>query len=154
VRRVALDTNLLLLYLVGNHSRHWMQWKRLARFDVACLRWLKAKTKGCTHVTLPNILTEASNLFGAEAEGKLPIGGVLLAQYVSDVAEVYAESAAVVRDPAFAKLGLADTALLQLGKQGVQILTVDFALEGLAKARNIMAHNLWHDQTPRGKMRL
>lgn len=154
MKRVVLDTNQLLLFLVGNHTRDWMNWKHLQDYDADDLRWLNKEVKGATHCTLPNILTEAAYFLGSGSQYTLKGGWELLARYAQTSSEVYKPSHDVVADPTYARLGLTDAAIGMLAKDKVTVITVDFELANRLVLDGLDAINPRHFKTPRKRKRL
>ena len=88
--RLLLDTNVLLLLVVGLLRRDRIGGKRLEKFtDGDFLKVAGWAAEFPKHVSLPNILTETANLLG-DARQELVLGGLeALATYVSKLDEVY-----------------------------------------------------------------
>jgi hypothetical protein len=129
-RKILVDTNLLLLFVVGSTSREWIRrHKRLGAFDVRDYMILaRILTAAEKLVVTPNILTETSNLLGSP---KNPSDHALfrtLAEIVETadiLEEVYVPSAEVAKTRQFQYLGLTDAGILSLKDQNAVILTRD-----------------------------
>lgn len=152
MRRVALDTNLLLLWVVGNVSFDWLRdHKRLSAFGPDDWRLLAAHIKGADLLTTPNAMTEASNLIVHGVKEPRRSGLlVALALFADEVEERYAASEAVGGLPEYARLGLADAAWLALLDRQAELLTDDLPLSLAALARGIRATNFNHLREGRG----
>jgi hypothetical protein len=151
---VALDSNLLLLLLVGTvHRELVVKHKRLRAFSLADLDLLTSVLEGKTLVTTPNVLTEVSNLvvFGiTEPQRSMLLAG--LAEVSRRVDEVYCQSATAASIAEFARLGLTDSAWLSVCGSHVSLLTDDLQLYLDAQHRGIDAYNFNHIREARGLM--
>ena len=150
LRALLLDTNVLLLYLIGNADVSRVGGKRLQDFDLQDLQRLnRFVTKRTRFVTLPNILSEASNLIGSGKQELMVGGSQLLAHFCSKVDEVYVESAVAAALPVYQRLGLTDAAIWKMSDSGVKVLTCDNELHGLLRSKGIDVVNLRHFRTPK-----
>jgi len=141
-RKLLVDTNILLLYIVGSLSpdqiaRH----KRTDKFTIEDY-WLLdrqlAKFGGI--VVTPNILTEVSNLLGHKDE-------VLLAWLGSRIAafdEHYVTSREAVEAAEFSRLGLTDAAILSCPTQDLTVLTDDIHLYLALERKGVEVINFHH----------
>ena len=146
---LLIDTNLLLVLIVGAYDRGQMErFKRtraytsddfdlLTRF-VACFGEL---------VVTPNVLTEVSNLAGQLSEpvrsGVLASIGLLAMQ----VAERYFPSGDAAREPEFTRLGLADVSVLLAARENVAVVTDDLPLYLRLSALDLHVVNFNHLRT-------
>lgn len=128
---LLVDTNLQLLEIVGNLDvRLISQHKRISNeFDLSDFELLQTLVEVSNkRVTLPNILTEVSNLL---SQGLKHYRGPLFQQFTYQIQqhqEEYVSSKSVVEELAFAKLGLTDAAMIKLEIPDLLILTVDIDL--------------------------
>jgi hypothetical protein len=145
---VAIDTNLLLLYVVGSASRKYVSMhKRLKTFDEDDFDLLVEQVTIANRIILtPNTLTETSNWIDHIAE---PARGhiynclaALLA--VPEVNERYVPSLTVCERMELPRLGLADCTLLEVARTGVPIITTDLHLYLAAEASGARAINFNH----------
>ena len=140
--RLLLDTNVLLLYLVGQIRPSQIGVKRLSSFTaedfLKVAEWAAEFPR--KHVSLPNILTEASNLLGDAKQGFTP-GIVALAKYVADLDEEYVPSLEVVGSKEYFVLGLTDAAIYKFADKGVCVISADYHLCSRLRAKNIDARN-------------
>ena len=149
MKSLLLDTNVLLLYLVGNADASKLGGKRLQDFDRADLERLNGYvTRRTQFVSLPNILTETSNFIGSGKQELITGGSLLLAQFCARAKEIYVESSRVVELPVFQRLGLTDSAVWKIADSGVKVLTCDHALHGFLNDKGIDVVNLHHFRTP------
>ena len=149
MKSVLIDSNTLILYLVRNLDPQRLGGRRLERFDLDDLRRLKGTLAGFQrHLTLPNILTEVSNLLGSGRQELVSGGAAALADYCHVADEVYEASRGVVAYPEYARLGLTDAAIFALCDQDVTVLTIDHELHGRLTRHGVQAINLLHFKTP------
>ena len=113
MKSVLIDTNTLVLWIVGNLEPNRLGGKRLKEFDLDDLQRLTALLSGFKkHVTLPNVLTEVSNLLGSGKQELVPGGAAALADYCLLAEEIYEASRGVVEHPEYTRVGLTDAAIL------------------------------------------
>lgn len=127
---LLVDTNLLLLYLVGEvEPRLVPAFKRTREYTVDEFLLVKAIVESFSVViTTPNILTEVSNLAG-HLEGKWqPRFFAILAERVKTLQEEYVPARQAVGAAIFQKLGLTDSAILLACQSGYLAFTADFPL--------------------------
>lgn len=146
---LLVDTNLLLLLLVGSADRSQIErFKRTTRYtpeDFDLLEAYVSQFEGL--LVTPNVLTEVSNLTGQLAEpfrsrvfGTI---GLLAAQ----VTEEYVPSAAVTREPEFVRLGLTDVSILLATRERAEVLTDDLPLYLKLARSGVSAVNFNHLRT-------
>ena len=100
--KLLLDTNVLLLFLVGILRPDRIGGKRLENFTTDdFLRLVKWANEVPRHISLPNILTETSNLLGDSKQSLVDGGGAALAKYVEKLEDVYVPSRRVVNGLAY-----------------------------------------------------
>ncbi len=151
MKKLLLDTNVLVLYLAGHFLTDPFVWKRLSDFDVDDLKRVKSAAKSATMVTLPNILTEASNLLGSGKQQGFKGAAKVLAWFAGSAEEVFVKSSEVVDNTAYSSLGLTDTAIYALADQNIQVLTIDFELADRLAGKGVSVENLRHFKTPRSR---
>lgn len=145
---VALDSNLLLLFVVGSASRNYIaKHKRLKSFDRSDFDLLVELLSAASTILLtPNTLTETSNLIGHVSDPALShiytVLGTLL--QLPEFEERYISSERAASIPELPRLGLTDCALLDLCKDGVPLITADLALFLAAAGRGAKALNFNH----------
>lgn len=149
MKKLLLDTNVLLLYIVGNHLKNVTDWKRLDSFDQDDLKRVNSEAKSAQHVTLPNILTEATNLLGAGSQESFLGAAQLLLMFTGSATEIYKPSKEVMEDPIYSRLGLTDTAVAILGREKIRVITVDIELANRLSQGGVDVENLRHYKTPR-----
>ena len=125
-----LDANLLVLLVVGSESRDIIPKRRRLEhyspedYDILLDRLREADRLFVT----PNTLTEASNLIGQHREPERSRLMNRLQYLIHHSREIVVDSTTASSNPAFAKLGLADVALLEAVTSETPLLTVDFSL--------------------------
>ena len=128
---VVIDTNLLLVFLVGcvdpelitkfNRTN-----SRYCKDDFKILDDFIAKFK--KFATTPNILTEVSNLGGQLKDNAKYRFFAFLAQFIQKVTEKYIPSSEISKDDLFIKFGITDRGIFELDKSEHLILTDDYKL--------------------------
>ena len=146
-----VDSNLLLLYVVGKESptlvsRH----RRLDSYSVEdyyALNQLLAEV-GRVFVT-PNTLTETSNLLGQHGEPERSSLFERLRSVIQDSEEVVVSSVVASINSSFIRLGLTDSVLLEAASADAPLLTADFRLymAGLAKGDGAAVNFMHYRQT-------
>jgi hypothetical protein len=125
---LLIDTNLLLLYIVGS-------------FDILLIRDFK-RTANFTEddfertITTPHVLTEVSDFI--DNRQALQIG---LKVYIERSQEIFLESLELSKKETFLKFGLADTSVTYTAKDSYLIFTDDRPLYGFLISSQIDAVN-------------
>lgn len=143
---ILLDTNLLLLFVVGTTSRDYIsKHKRLTQFTVEDFDTLVQVIARAPEVLLlPNTLTETSNLAAYIGDpAKTEIFRVLHT-VISKSQEQYVRSSVAAERQEFFRLGLTDSALVEASTDEVAILTTDFNLYHAALIKGSPAINFNH----------
>jgi rRNA-processing protein FCF1 len=119
---VIVDTNVLLLYLVGSFDPNLIRnFKRTAGFTEEDFDLVNSFTNSFEmRVTTPHILTEVSDLIGNREELH-----ILLKEYLNFSDEKFLESKKIAENPAFNRFGLADTAIVDTAKDSYLVFTDD-----------------------------
>lgn len=129
---VVPDSNLLLLLFVGRFDRTLVgRFKRLNTFTTDDLVLLEALlSQFSTVATTPNILTEVSNLSGQLPGNFRQDCFASFAQQLTflGMKEEYVPSHQACSVPHFARFGLTDCALGEIGRGGYLVITTDFPL--------------------------
>jgi hypothetical protein len=127
---ILIDTNLLLLYLVGSYDLSWIEKfkptkSHFEKRDYYLLVQFLQPFK--IIVTTPNILTEVSN----HSENKLPPEYYsTFASWVSGSNEHYMQSKDICSHKHFQKFGLTDCGIATLAQNKYLVITVDFPFYG------------------------
>lgn len=146
MRWLLLDTNLLVAWVIGRVdpamlARH----KRAALFDSGDLPLLISVVDRFDQVvTIPHVLAEASNLLGLTGEPDRTALLEGLGRFISETHEIQVLSATAVDHASFAKLGLADAAILCAANKQVSTMTTDFHLCGVLQKQGLPSINFNH----------
>ena len=152
-RSLALDSQLLLLYVVGATSRGYIEkHKRLKAYTVADFDLLLVLLGDCSQLLLtPNTLSETSNLVDHIAE---PARGRIYAVFKAmlsqpEFEERYEPSRQVAMQEELPRLGLTDCTLLSLCvERRTPLLTADLQLYLAALRRGGEVVNFNHLRDP------
>ena len=125
-----VDSNLLVLLVVGNVGRHLIQkHKRLQAFTVEDYDALLGLLSTVDQVFVtPNTLTETSNLLAQHREPERSRFFDMLRHVIETSREIVVTSTDASSNNAFTRLGLADSALLQSVSTNTPVVTVDIDL--------------------------
>lgn len=149
MKPVLLDSNTLLPWLVAAAEPHRLGQGRVSEFDIDDIsRLAEHLDPHDHHITLPNILTEVSNLI--DHDRRKP-GDRLIEVFTTfclRAAEMYVPSAEVASTPQFSRIGLTDAAVLRLKREGVTVFSTDYRLGGYLTELGITVINLMHFKTP------
>lgn len=143
---ILIDTNILLLYLIGLVNR-----KRISRFkrtnqfipeDFDLLCNLIAKFQQVT--TTPNILTEVNSLANQLGEPERSKCLEIFVKIISQINEKYLESKVISDNKVFSRFGLTDCGIMLLAKDKYLVLTDDLKLMLYLQAQSIDVINFNH----------
>ena len=145
-QRLLVDTNILLLYIVGSLGRELIRrHRRTDKFTVEeYLLLTRLLSRFGKIVVTPNILTEVSNLLGyieESTKARLLLGLALLTTVVE---ERHLPSAEVAKAAEFARLGLTDSSILLLAQEDLIVLTDDLPLSLALQRRGVEVINFNH----------
>ena len=148
-RKIYIDTNLLMLLVVGATGKHLIaKHARLEIFEIEDYERLLGFVEKIGHILVtPNILTEASNLLGQHGEPERSrIFGTLRA-IIERAEEVFVDSEAASGNSKFIRLGLTDAALMEVVSRSNPLITTDLDLYLAASAVDgDAAFNFFHYQ--------
>ena len=146
-RGILIDTNLMLLWLVGSFDIGKIsRYKRTSAFtpeDFQALHRLAARFSNI--VVTPNIWTEVSNLVGESGRKVFPYE--FFAHFVrtfKDIGERYLPSNVAASEKCFAPLGLTDTVIVASCSGKYLVLTDDLNLYIELVSRGFDAVNFNH----------
>ncbi|SRR5579883_726980 len=127
---ILIDTNILLLYFVGNVNRERIsRFKRTEQFVLEDYNLLlKIFNYFQKVVTTPNILTEVNSLANQLGEPERSRCFSLFAQSISTFHEFYIESNFIITSDQFVRFGLTDCGISSLVKDKYLVLTDDLKL--------------------------
>lgn len=143
---LVVDTNLLILYAVGSHDPTLIpKFKRTAQFDTNDFYTLKLFLGYFNSIlTTPNILTEVSDL---SSSLNSQLNNKLFPSFhttIQELTEKFVTSQLASAMPSFARFGLADSVIVELGSQNYLVLTDDLPLCSYLQGRNIDVINFNH----------
>lgn len=143
---VLLDTNLLLLYVVGAHDRDLIaRFKRTAAFTSEDFQILTDTLDSFAHIlTTPHILTEVSNLTGQFAEPLKQAVFRTFAAAIGMLTEFQTPARQISAHPAFPRFGVTDIAILHSSRGECLVLTDDFRLSQYLAHERIDVLNFNH----------
>lgn len=129
---LLLDTNLLMLLFIGGKDTSLIaRAKTLSAFSVEDYDLLIDIIRNNAFVrliTTPHIMTEVSNLLGRERSPIREIGRKAMAEFMDKCVERTDDSAYLVSNPVFERLGLTDVAITVAAEQPAFVLTADVDL--------------------------
>lgn len=143
---VIIDSNLLLLFIVGTTNRNLItRHRRLKAFSLEDFDLLCQLIGSSLHILVtPNTLTETSNLLGYIDE---PARSQLFETFrflIQNTSEEYVNSQIASNTREFQRLGLTDSGLLEITGKSCAILTTDLKLYLAALSRGLSAVNFNH----------
>lgn len=116
-------------------------------------RLLKLVEAAHRHVSVPNVLSEASNHLGSADQQAVPNAARGLAEYIVRIDELYQPSGELVRRQEYDSLGLADTAIFslhsRLKSERVKVVTQDYQLSNRLWQVGVDCVNVMHWRTPK-----
>ena len=130
MRSLLLDANILVLLIVGGVDRaSILLHKRTRNFVQADYDLLVATIAGYDGlVVTTSVLTEASNLLAYTNDSLRERLLAALGRFIGAVSEQRPESASVVSEQIFVRLGLTDAGLMTCVRAGHSFLTTDLDL--------------------------
>ena len=145
-KTIALDANLLVLLVVGLAEPRYIQvHKRLKAFtfdDFKLLTKMIAASAGMA--VTPNALSEASNLLRQINEPAKSRIGMALRRLIQNTNEIYVASVDASSRREFLRIGLSDSALLEVNKNDIVVLSVDLSRCLAAQAAGYTVVNFNH----------
>lgn len=147
--RLLLDSNVLLLLLVGRLDVSKIGSRKLSDFDMTDFQLALFHAHGIPrHISTPHILTEVSNHLGDSRQYLVSGGLEALRTYAYSVEEIVSDSRSLTQTSDFLALGLTDAAIMQLADLTTRVITVDHHLCGRLSAKGVEVINLRHFRTP------
>ena len=145
-KELILDTNLLLLLVVGSTSREYIsKHKRLKAFSETDFDLLRELILSAPNIFVtPNTLTETSNLIGYIAEPARTKIFKVFCDYIQSANEHYYESRQTINRKEFVRLGLTDSVLLHEMTDSFILLTADLNLYLAAEKEGYPVLNFNH----------
>jgi hypothetical protein len=145
-RILVLDANLIMLLIVGLADESAVpEHKRTRAYSVKDFKLLREIVFSYTEVAVvPNALSEVSNLlsFGSDQLSRKILSSFL--RFISATREFYVTSVAAAGRNEFRWLGLSDSAILEIAKQEMDLLTADVRLDLAARKAGYNSRNFTH----------
>ncbi len=144
---VLMDSNLLLLWVIGDYDPKIIhKCKRVKQFeekDYYILIELLTSFKKI--ITLPNVLTEVSNLLRISLEGKWKEEVFSkFKERIGLLPENFCPSITGANCKHFLKIGLTDSVIVEIARRDLLVLTEDILLIKILQDNNIDAVNFNH----------
>ena len=142
---LLIDTNILLLLLIGNYNRELIGvFKRVQQFTVADFELLLDVCGVFKKIiSTPSILTETSNLAGHLRDSEKEGFAVVFKAFVEGIEESHRIAVEIVADSFFPKFGLTDTQI-KMAAGDYLILTDDLRLANSLARCGVDAVNFNH----------
>jgi acyl-CoA synthetase (AMP-forming)/AMP-acid ligase II len=143
---VLIDTNLLVLLLVGSfNKRRIPEFKRTQSFTAEDFDILSRLIDwfGKPLFTTPHVLSQVSDLTTLPGNDLGTIRS-LLSNIVEQMEESYDQSKSLVVHPLFSRFGLTDAAIASVCSRGTLVLTADLDLQLVLQHRGADALNFNH----------
>jgi hypothetical protein len=141
-KKLLLDSNLLLLFLIGTFDRSLItRFRRTTTFAETDFDILANFVHFFRHLTTtPQLLTEVASLANS-LHGRLkPFWHLHFKQEAASLFEMYTPSIELMNQSAFLEFGLADASVLVAATDSL-VLTEDFRLSGFLRTQNLPVLN-------------
>ncbi len=150
---VLLDSGPLILFLSGNLRPDLVGKRKTKQHTLAQFDRLEREVAILgKHISLPNVLTEASNHLGAGTQQAVNGAARALSAYILSLDEIYQPSKDVVGISEYMNVGLADAAIIScvpaLKKRNVRVFTQDYELYHRLSKHEVDCVNIMHWATP------
>jgi hypothetical protein len=142
---VLVDSNLLVLYLVGSvNKRRIVDFKRTQNFTIEDFDLLLRLLDGFGKlITTPHVLSQVSDLTDLPGKELLTVRS-LFSSLVERAEESYDDSRGLITHDLFSRLGLTDAAIATVCSKGILVLTTDLELQLALQERGADALNFNH----------
>lgn len=151
MKDLLLDTNSLVLWAAGHCDRRKIgNHRRLDNFFPEQFDWLASLVDNYeNHATLPNVISEVSNLIIDKSGPIFKDGEKFLTAFIAGATESYIPTIQTLEGGLFARHGATDVAILIYAvSHNVAVVTGDHALYGMLCERGVECFNIWHVATP------
>lgn len=145
-RGVLLDSNLLLVYLIGQWNPEQIgRFKRTASFSIEDFLLIVHLVRFFSRVvTTPNILTEVNSLSNQLSEDYKPTYYSKFSEQITLLNEQYVPSSDVASMNTFGRFGLTDCGIEELTRNRYLVLTDDLRLSVHLQTAGVDALNFNH----------
>ncbi len=145
-RGVLVDTNLLLLYVVGRtNSARIERFKRTKQFTAEDFQTLGRFLHSFhRRLTTPCVLTEVSNFASQLGEPERSRCLETLGREIESLEEHYEPSFTLAGDELFREVGLTDCSIRRLAEKNLLVLTDDYKLANRLHSLDLAAINFNH----------
>ena len=146
MRRIVIDTNLLVLLVVGLTDRKFIdKHKRLQQFEQDDFDLLTNLLSEFDQIFVtPHIITETCNLISQIGDPAKSLVRKTLASLLDTLKEEFQPSVEVAKHNSFLRLGLTDCAILDLIQKETPFVTADLGLYLAASKVNNNVVNFTH----------
>ncbi len=136
---VLVDTNLLLLFIVGSLNPQLIpQISRTSKYSIKDFQLVESFIEYFgVRVTTPHILAETSNLIGRSKGMHNALGS-----FIRIVVEEHTSAASIVDETFFPEFGITDTAMLAISSGKYLVLTDDGPIYGFLLNHGVEAISL------------
>lgn len=146
-RGVLIDTNLLLMYLVGLYDRGYVaQFKRTRKYTAEDFDIVQRFV--CPfhrRITTPHVLSELTNLSKGLSDQRAAGFFGTLVQVLRGATEIHVEKDRILADRKLPRFGFTDLSLVEAARElGCLVLTDDFPAWGLLMREKCAAINFNH----------
>lgn len=154
---VLLDSGPLVLLLFGQVRPDLIGTRKTSNHTIGMFRKLNSEIATFNnHISLPNVLTEASNHLGSGKQQVVENAASILSRYIINLKEIYQPSNKIVEISEYMSVGLADAAIIscvdRLLTERVRVFTQDWELYGRLSEYGVDCVNIMHWGTPSRKM--
>lgn len=143
---VLLDTNILLLHLIGSLNRDYVaSFKRTQTFALEDFDTLQLFLgRFSIFSTTPNVMTEVSNLVDKIDEGRKEDFNALFAEHITLLREHYVETASISGNAYFSRVGVTDSGIIEAARNKYLVITDDWELTQQLATESIDVINFNH----------
>jgi hypothetical protein len=145
---VLIDTNLMLLLVVGNYRpQRVLTFKRTLQYTLDDFDLMTRLVEYFKHrFTTPNILTEVDNLARQLPQTEHHAVATTMAKIVSGLFEIYLPSVDAFKEPSYSQIGLSDSITAQSAIEAL-VVTDDFRLSNKLSSLGRDVVNINHIRT-------
>lgn len=151
---VLLDSGPLVLFLCGSLRPDLVGKGKTKQHTLEMFQKLNEELIEIdNHISLPNVLTEASNHLGAGQQQPVDGAARALSTYILKLEEIFQPSKEVIGLSEYMSVGLSDAAIIscvpRLKKENVRVFTQDWELYSRLSKFEVDCVNIMHWATPK-----